>query len=619
MTFTPEFLGELRDRLSLAEVVGRRVQLTRSGRELHGLCPFHNEKTPSFTVSEDKGFYHCFGCGAHGDVVEFVRRVDGLSFPEAVEKLAGEASLALPDVTPAMRRTAAKQASLNEAVEAAARWYEARLSGPDGEPARRYLRERGLSEATIARFRLGYAPRARAALNTALGRFPAPLLREAGLLVQPENGDSFDYFRDRVMFPIGDRQGRVIGFGARALGDIKPKYLNSPETPLFHKGRVLYNLALAREAARDAGTLVVVEGYMDVITMVEAGFGHAVAPLGTALAETQMQLLWRFAAEPILCFDGDAAGLRAAQAAADRCLPLLKPGYSLRFAFLPAGEDPDSLIRRAGAAALAEVLASASPLAEVLWRQARPDEAGTTPERRAAVQAGFDKLTGRIADPLVREHYRRWFKDRLWQAYAPKGRPPAAQAGSGGASPVGRGRGVRAPLSRLRSPRKGGQREELLLLTLLFHPGLLDRVTEDFAAIEFSRPELDKLRQAILEETFRNPGLDGTALAHHLSANGFANLISALLGSGCLERNRFARPEAAPEEALAGWRHVLARQRIASLQAELRAAEARLAEQTTEENFRRVQALKEHLAARRGDEAFLDELDADKLRGIVLG
>ncbi len=623
MIFTPEFLGELRDRVSLAEVVGRRVRLMRSGRELHGLCPFHNEKTPSFTVTEDKGFYHCFGCGAHGDVVEFVRRIDGLSFPEAVERLAAGAGLALPDVTPAMRRAAVKQASLQEVLEAAARWYEARLAGPDGEPARRYLGQRGLSEAAIIRFRLGFAPRARTALKTALGRFPEPLLREAGLLAQPESGATFDYFRDRVMFPIGDRLGRVIGFGARALGDIKPKYLNSPETPVFHKGRVLYNLSSAREAARTAGTLVVVEGYMDVIAMVEAGLGHAVAPLGTALGETQMQLLWRFAAEPILCFDGDPAGLRAAAAAAERCLPLLKPGHSFRFAFLPAGEDPDSMIRRQGVAALGAVLASAEPLAERLWRQARPEEAGTIPERRAAVQAGFDKLVGRISDRGVRENYKHLFKNRLWEAYGQKG---GGTSRKGGVVRTGPGSADRVSPIPLTPPRKTARREEVLVLTVLHHPELLDRMEEDFAAIEFSRPELDKLRQAILEETFRNPGLDGAGLTHHLSAHGFGDLISALRKSldwvGPRDRKfySFARLEAAPDEALAGWQHVLARhQGKAALQAELRLAEARLAEQTTEENFRRVQALKEHLAARRGDEAFLDELGTDKRRGSVVG
>lgn len=626
MTFTPEFLGELRDRLSLAEVVGRRVRLMRSGRELHGLCPFHNEKTPSFTVSEDKGFYHCFGCGAHGDVVEFIRRIDGLSFPEAVERLAAEAGLALPDITPAMRRAAAKQASLHEVLEAAARWYEARLAGPDGEPARRYLGQRGLSGDAIARFRLGFAPRARTALKTALGRFPEPLLREAGLLVQPENGESFDYFRDRVIFPIGDRQGRIIGFGGRALGDIKPKYLNTPETPVFHKGRVLYNLSSAREAARTAGTLVVVEGYMDVIAMAEAGLGHSVAPLGTALGETQMQLLWRFAAEPILCFDGDAAGLRAGAAAADRCLPLLKPGYSFRFAFLPAGEDPDSLIRQQGVAALAEVLAGAMPLAEVLWRQARPEKAGTTPERRAAVQAGFDALVARIPDSLVREHYRRWLNDRLWQTYRPKAR---ATAGRAGRAPMGRSNdGSLKYLGQGPVLSEDKWRQELLVLIVLQHPGLLERVAEDFAAVEFSHPELDKLRQAILEETFRNPGLDGAGLTHHLNANGFADLISRLEGLADRRCVRFARAEA----ALATWRQVLAQYRIVFLRAELRLAEAELREHSTKENENRVFALNEALntalkgdaaqveaSALRGDEAFLDELDADKRRGIVVG
>ena len=385
MAFPPRFLDELRQRLSLAEVVGRRVKLIRRGREFVGLCPFHNEKTPSFNVVEEKCFYHCFGCGAHGDVIGFTMQTESLSFPEAVEQLARRAGLEVPQESREERERAVREATLQGAVDAACAFFEQTLHGPDGRAARAYLDQRGLDDATIRRFRLGFAPDGRDQLKRALvsSIIPESLLTEAGLLRKPEGGGaSYDYFRNRVIFPIGDRRGRVIAFGGRVLDDGQPKYLNSPDTPLFQKGRVLYGWALARIAAAKDPSAIVVEGYMDVIALHRAGFATAVAPLGTALTEVQIEDLWRIAPEPVLCFDGDAAGQRAAARALARALPILKPGLSLRFATLPAAEDPDSLILHHGPAAMRELLDRAQPLAEVLWRV----EAGQpidTPERRA--------------------------------------------------------------------------------------------------------------------------------------------------------------------------------------------------------------------------------------------
>src|SRR5712691_9965539 len=373
MAFPPGFLDELRNRISLSGVVGRRVKLARRGREFAGLCPFHHEKTPSFYVVEDKSFFHCFGCGAHGDVVGFVMRADNLDFLEAVEKLAGEAGLAVPQATPQERERAQRQKTLLEATEAAAAFYEARLWAPAGSRAREYLRGRGLDPETIRRFRLGWAPDDRQALRRALaGDFPDALLIEAGLRRQSEDGEAADFFRNRVMFPIGDRAGRVIAFGGRVLGEGQPKYLNSPDGPLFEKGRVLYGWSAARAGAgRDAEAggpgAIVTEGYMDVIALHRAGFATAVAPLGTALTEFQLSELWRLAPEPILCFDGDAAGQRAAARALRRALPLLRPGQSLRFASLPSGEDPDSVVRTKGRGHFDQILAAARPLSGVLW------------------------------------------------------------------------------------------------------------------------------------------------------------------------------------------------------------------------------------------------------------
>src|SRR5271154_2602751 len=375
MAFPPGFLDELRSRIPLGDLVGRRVRLVRRGRELAGLCPFHNEKTPSFYVVEDKGFFHCFGCGAHGDAIGFVMRSENLDFIEAIERLAGLAGVAVPQQTPQEREKAQRQKTLLEALAAAANFYEERLWSPSGARGREYLAARGLDEDTMRRFRLGWAGDDRNALRRALTpEFPLPLLLEAGLLhASDRGGEPYDFFRERVIFSIGDRAGRVIAFGGRALGDAQPKYLNSPEHPLFEKGRVLYGLSAARvnsasEAEAGGAGAIVTEGYMDVIALHRAGFNTAVAPLGTALTEAHLTELWRLAPEPVLCFDGDAAGRRAALRARHRALRLLKPGNSLRFVTLPAGEDPDSLIRNSGPAAFEERLRAAKPLAERLWQ-----------------------------------------------------------------------------------------------------------------------------------------------------------------------------------------------------------------------------------------------------------
>ena len=346
MAFPPHFLDEIRNRVGLATLIGRRVKLARKGGEFTGLCPFHNERTPSFFVNEVKAFYHCFGCGAHGDQFGFIMRTENLSFPEAVERLAGEAGLEVPEMSPEERRQEKTRASLLEVMEAACSFFERSLREPGGQIGADYLAQRGLDAETIARFRLGFAPDSRTALKTALlgESIDEALLVEGGLLIRPEDfkpgtdSAAYDRFRGRVTFPITDRRGRVIAFGARALKpDQQAKYLNSPDTPLFHKGQVLYNMATAWPAAREEKRLVVAEGYMDVIALVRAGITAAVAPLGTALTESQIGLLWRMDDEPILCFDGDTAGQKAAFRAAERALPLLNPGQSLRFE--QAGDD----------------------------------------------------------------------------------------------------------------------------------------------------------------------------------------------------------------------------------------------------------------------------------------
>ncbi|MCZ6522639.1 MAG: DNA primase, partial [Alphaproteobacteria bacterium] len=395
MAFTPEFLDELRARVPLAGTIGRSLRLVKRGREHVALCPFHNEKTPSFTINEDKGFYHCFGCGEHGDVIGFLMQNEGLAFPEA--------------------------------VEAACAWFAAQLGGEAGKAARAYLEERGIDGEASAEFGLGYAPRGRDGLRQALAArgFDEGLIIEAGLVAKSDEGEVYDRFRDRIIFPIADRRGLNIAFGGRALGEARAKYLNSPETPLFHKGRTLYNLARARAPARQAGTVLVVEGYMDVIALAVAGLGHAVAPLGTALTEAQMEELWRLAPEPVLCLDGDAAGRRAAYRAAERSLPLLKPGHSLLFALLPNGEDPDSLVRRRGVRAMTALVEAAAPLSDMLWAKETASGRLDTPERRAALEQRLLRQVSEIRDETVKQYYRRHFKARLWEAFRERRAPGA--------------------------------------------------------------------------------------------------------------------------------------------------------------------------------------------------
>jgi len=606
MAFPPGFLDELRARVSLAAVVGRRVALVKRGREYIGLCPFHKEKTPSFSVVEDKGFYHCFGCGAHGDVIGFAMQKENLAFPEAVEQLAGQAGLEVPRQTGEEREKAVRQATILGAVEAACALFEETLQGPQGREARLYLERRGLDLATLHRFRLGYAPDARDGLKRALAKsFPEPLLIEAGLLRRPETGDSYDYFRNRVIFPIGDRQGRVIAFGGRVLGEGQPKYLNSPDTPLFQKGRVLYGWAHARAGMSGGGaaqpgagepTAIVAEGYMDVIALHRAGFTMAVAPLGTALTETQIEELWRLAPEPVLCFDGDAAGLRAAGRALERALPLLKPGHSLRFATLPAGEDPDTLVLNHGREAMQEVLAAAKPLAEVLWaiETMRPID---TPERRAALEQRLEDRVRTVADRTVQGHYRSFFRERLFTMLRPrKGKGKGKAGGRWGAGPPpspNPGIALKSAPPFDGKPREPGylhgRKQEVLLAILLNHPFLLDEAAEDVAALHLPDPRLDKLCHEILRLHALNPDLDAVTLKLHLTGSEYAGIVQGVLSPQVLNHAAFARPEADAEMARRGWTQTRDQLQQRHLTQQVAEAERDFVEDVSDETWGRLQ------------------------------
>jgi DNA primase len=553
MAFSDQFLEDLRARAGLADVIARRVKLTRKGREHSGLCPFHKEKTPSFTVNEEKGFYHCFGCGEHGSVFDFVMQTEGLSFPEAVEKLAGEAGLEIPQDSPEERERQQQRQTLYDVTEQAARFFERQLHSPGGKPAFDYLKGRGFTDDTIKRFRLGFAPDGRGVMKEALaaegideGRMIA-----AGMIIQPDDRsrDSYDRFRGRVMFPISDTRDRVIAFGGRILGEGEPKYLNSPETSLFHKGRVLYGQKMASGAARKAGVIIVTEGYTDVIALHQAGFENAVAPLGTALTEDQMKLLWKIVPEPVLCFDGDAAGQKAAARAAQRALPLLMSGYGLRFALLPNGEDPDSLVRAGGAPAMTAVVRDALALSEVLWRMETGGRVPKTPEHRAACQKRLKDHALQITDSTLRSHFLSLFNDRLWAGAKSRGRsgsdagragwtPPMALGGAPGASMDGTPNVASSALLRA---------QQVLLAIVINHPEIFDGVEETLGNFSFADGRLDQMRQELISVLLENAELDSDGLKDMLVRRGFAESLDAMFRDSLIRSNRIIRADA-PEE-----------------------------------------------------------------------
>jgi len=634
--FPPSFLDEIRDRVSLSAVVGRAVQWdrrkTQAGRgDFWACCPFHTEKTPSFHADDRKGFYHCFGCKASGDVFTFLVEKEGLSFPEAVERLAAEAGLALPQPGPQEEARAAERASLYDVMELAAKFFEAALGGSEGMAARTYLAGRGVDDEIVRTFRIGFAPDSRYALKVHLGEagISPEHMAEAGLVITGEDvAVPYDRFRNRIVFPIRDGRGRVIAFGGRAMSsDAQAKYLNSPDTALFHKGDVLYNIDLARGPAHKHGTLVAVEGYMDVIALSRAGIGNAVAPLGTALTGNQLALLWRLAAEPILCFDGDEAGRKAAYRALDLALPLLKPGHSLRFAFMPAGVDPDDLLRDEGPAALTDALAAAAPLVEVLWRRALERNDRATPERRARFEADVLAAAGVIADPKVRSHYLAELSDRLyglWAAgrraggsrYGPARRtheyrgsdrqrpPPWARQSWAVQPPSGE---LRALAARTGRGQVHEQREGLILAALLNHPELLQEEAERLAETEFATPELDRLRRQLLDTIALYQGFDGTSLKNQLSQTGSHADLGRIEESARRLGVWFVLADAALDDARTGFRQMMALHRKAvTLERELLAAERLLAEAPNETNLAHLNQIRDELQSAAGVEASID-------------
>jgi DNA primase len=626
MSFPPQFLDELRARLPASEVIGSSVRLTRRGREHSGLCPFHKEKTPSFTVNDEKAFFHCFGCGAHGDVIGYVMQRDGLSFPEAVERLAGQAGLEVPTRTPESRARAERQSGLYDVLELAAVWFQRALGRDDGATGLAYFKGRGIDPAIMEKFRLGWAPDRRGALKAYLAGegIPEALSIEAGLLRRPDDGEPYDFFRGRVIFPIADARGRVIGFGGRALGDGQPKYINSPESDVFHKGRTLYNHAAAQRAARDAGAVIVAEGYMDVIAFARAGIDYAVAPLGTALTEDQIGVLWRLASEPLLCLDGDSAGRRAAVRAAERALPLLQPGRSLSFAFLPEGEDPDSLLTSAGPASVRAALERPAPLVEILWQQLITGRRADTPERRAGLRQALDKLVANVADVTVRAQYQTEFRGRFDAAFAPpRGRGRAARPGDR-RRPGPNFQPAGPTPNAMTGDEDGRRRERIMLICLINHPALLEHVAEELAALSFATETLDRVRHALAEiaasgEEYDQSGLRA-ALGRYASAGEIDRLLVPAGWDGSHIAEAFARPEAPDATAEHGFRHLAILHRRRAVEADLRAAEAVLADTMSEEALAHLVALRHQLHdIDTAQEATFGESDREGLASRPLG
>jgi DNA primase len=607
MRYPPHFLDDIRARLSVSQVVGRKVALKRAGREWKGLSPFKVEKTPSFTVNDQKGFYHCFASNEHGDIFTFLMKTEGLSFPEAVERLAHEAGVPMPKLSPRDAAREDERERLHRLMETSAKFFQTALGTGAGAEARRYLEKRGLKRETLLAFRIGYAPNDRAALKQHLAHagFTTEEMIASGMLI---GGDdipvAYDRFRHRVIFPIADLRDRVIAFGGRALDPDQPaKYLNSPDTPLFHKGQVLFNAHRARGHAFDKGRVIAVEGYMDVIALTEAGFGEAVAPLGTALTEEQVKLLWRLAPEPLLSFDGDAAGRKAAFRAVETVLPLLKPGFSVRFAFLPGGLDPDDLIRQQGADAFAAELQRTRALFDVLWEREAEGQDLSTPEQRAALETRLKGMVARIGDATVRAHYERELRETLWSLNRTVVREIARaegprRAGRGGmrrnnVAPDWRVRerarmGPRMTMSQATQSQRGAAaaspelsakaelappREALLLKTLLNHPWLIEGHSEEISALNLGSAALARLRDAILLSHAVENTLDSHALRSQLSLSGLGKVVELVERSVTHRSDRFAEPDAPQAEVEAGWRHTLAlHERQVGLQKSLEAA-----------------------------------------------
>ena len=602
MSLTPQWLDELRARTVLSSLIGRTIKVTKAGREYKACCPFHNEKTPSFTINDDKGFYHCFGCSAHGDAIRWMTDQRGLPFMDAVKELAQAAGMEVPAADPRAAERAERANSLYDVMSAAADWFAAQLQSVGGADARSYLERRGVTGATIKTFGLGFAPDSRGGLKSALARFGDEALVEAGLLISVDDKAPYDRFRGRLMIPIRDARGRVIAFGGRILGAGEPKYLNSPDTPLFDKGRTLYNLDLAGPASRKTDRIIVVEGYMDVIALAQAGVEDVVAPLGTAITEHQLDRLWRIANVPILCLDGDSAGQKAGIRAALRALPLLSPDKSLAFAALPLGQDPDDFVRANGKQALGGLLAKADALVDRLWRYEVEASPIVTPEQRAGLRQRLTQHSFAIANENVRSQYQSEFRARFDDLFARKSpiRAPFVPGRRGsftkmvierpvsdGARSIG-GAGIAPIFARA------------ILAGLLRYPDIIAASIEPLSAFVIADEELDRLRLTLIDAAYDGGKLDSDRLIPICINAELREVVESLsmmngLAFSFTARQALPKSDQADFEEIERLRHDNAKRdlRLAidvlatrpALEAALQAATARLADDWDEYGF----------------------------------
>ncbi len=588
MSISPRFLEDIRGRIQLSELIGRRIKVTRAGREYKACCPFHKEKSPSFTINDQKQFYHCFGCGAHGDVIGFSMQHDNLSFVEAVETLAAQAGLQMPKPDPAFIEQEKHAKDLYRVVDVACTWFQTQLFDIYHQDVLGYMLKRGITGSSLESFRVGYAPNDGQALRAHMKAegFEDKDLIEAGLLRQStKGGDPYSFFRDRVMFPVSDRRGRVVAFGGRVLPDhlrppqqsdfTPPKYINSSDTPLFHKGRMLFGESHARQAARDGHTPIVVEGYLDVIACHQAGLQGAVAPLGTALTEDQIVSLWSMSPHdkehndkaPVLCFDGDNAGRRAAERACERMIPLLKANHSAKLAFLPEGEDPDSLLKNKGKTALLAYLQSAQTLSDFIWNMHVGDKQYKTPESRAGLEKRLYQLVERIEDKSVQHHYRSAFKSKLWVYFRGQSNRTNKKTQKGTVS-----------LRRPTFSRQHNLNISILLATLINHPILLQDHIGYLESLNALEDDILNLCDAIIGWSHEKDGenenlLDSQALKHHLNEVGCEEALEAILHPRVYTHASFARPEALEDKARQGLNEMIKRIENAQLEDDLRHAQ----------------------------------------------
>ena len=558
MMFSPQFLEEIRARNTLVKVVGRYVSLRKRGREYVGLCPFHQEETPSFHVPAGKDFYHCFGCGAHGDVVRFIMHMESLTFVDAVEKLATDSGMPMPEKTEtATQRAKARHYNLLcQCCALACQFFQEQLYDRDGMHALSYIQKRNVQKSTCEKFRLGYAPVGKRLIEFLRQKgIDKEIMLETGLVSEGKNGP-YSFFRDRLIFPVLDQRDRVIAFGGRHLGEAQagiPKYINSRQSILFNKSCTLYNIrSAAIYAQKDSkNSIVVVEGYMDVISLTQSGFEGSVAPLGTSFSREHLQQLWRSVREPIVCFDGDDPGRKASMRIAQHVLPILKAGHSISIAFLPMGKDPDDLIEEQGVDSMRQILQNATSLFDFLWQREIHQRTIDTPEKLANVEERFLALSKKIVDRKVAENYRHGFNQRIWEQfkYRAKWRDQQDKKSSLSTTRELQNKNIYP------STKAFYRQQQIILAGLINYPDVFQRIEEKF--IGFFKDKNLATIFSILQQSHMQGITDVTAICDRIKKKGYGAILETVLSGDVYVLAEGVRPENDPVHVESFLRHVL--------------------------------------------------------------